>query len=125
MMAEYSINNDYKRVIPRDLFNESKLLKCIGKLALLIHDGHALNGMQFEDTGAAFEIGLVSDGSLTVTNITFTINSQPLFLKTTYNSKENYPLFCVHGYDEYPVFDDNGNYTEEFMELCENIYNNN
>ena len=29
----------YRRVLPRDLFNEAKLLKCLGQLALIIHDG--------------------------------------------------------------------------------------
>ncbi len=28
----------YHRVLPRDAFNEAKLLKCIGKLTLLIED---------------------------------------------------------------------------------------
>ena len=28
----------YKRVLPRDLFNEAKLLKCLGRLCLLIED---------------------------------------------------------------------------------------
>lgn len=30
---------EYQRVIPRDLFNEAKLLKCLGRLSLFIHDG--------------------------------------------------------------------------------------
>lgn len=35
-MKDY--NNKHKRVIPRDFFNESKLLKCLGKLHLqLMH----------------------------------------------------------------------------------------
>lgn len=32
-------NTDYQRVLPRDLFNEAALLKCLGKVALWIHEG--------------------------------------------------------------------------------------
>ena len=48
------MNTQYERVIPRDLFNEAKLLKCVGLLVLKIHDGenpanvyHALLGYFF------------------------------------------------------------------------------
>lgn len=33
------MTSSYRRVLPRDLFNEAKLLKCLGQLSLMIHDG--------------------------------------------------------------------------------------
>jgi hypothetical protein len=57
---------EYNRVIPRDLFNESKLLKCFGQLALLMHDGVIPGSIVFD--GNQPEIGLLLDGSLTLIN---------------------------------------------------------
>ncbi len=48
------MSQEYTRVIPRDLFNEAKLLKCIGRLVLLIHDGDH-NNISFEHDGEPFE----------------------------------------------------------------------
>lgn len=62
----------YQRVLPRDLFNESKLLKCIGQLVLLIHDGNCPNGLAFthhDEDDEPFIIRLMEDGHLTITNI--------------------------------------------------------
>jgi len=116
-----TIDTGFFHVLPRDAYNVSKLLKCIGRLTILIHEGFGLNDMQFEHDGEPFVIGLVSDGHLTVMNITFTLNETPLFFKTTYNSKENYPLFCEYDSIDYEVFDEEGNYTEEFKEFCEEL----
>lgn len=55
----------YIRVIPRDLFNEADLLKCLGKIVLDIedgklpwlsyhHDGDAFNIVQNESNGAIY-----------------------------------------------------------------------
>lgn len=112
------MNTNYIRIIPRDLFNESKLLKCIGRLVLLIHDGYTLNNMEMEHDNDAFEIGLTDDGFLTITNIVFTINNKQLFLKSLYNSKDNFPLFLEYDYCDYLVFDENGNYTDDFKNTC-------
>lgn len=122
---ESKIDKNYFRVLPRDLFNEAKLLKCIGRLVILIDDGFALNGMSFNHNGGPFKIGLVADGHLTVTNIIFEINGVALFFKSGYNSKENYPLLCEHERCEYEIFDEEGKYTDEFVEFCEKIATNN
>lgn len=112
-------DNDYKRVIPRDFFNEAKLLKCMGFLALKILDMQTPDGIDIhiEESGEPFRIGLIQDGSLTVENYTITVNGEMVIMKSTYNSKSNFPLFCEIGYDEVPVFDENGNFDEEFIEF--------
>lgn len=117
------IDTTYMRVIPRDFFNEAKLLNSIGRLTLLMHDGLAPDGLQFEENeeGAGFEIGLCDDGHLMINNITFRVNETALYFKTPYNSKSKFPLLVEYNYTEYCVFDDNGNFDKEFIELCENI----
>lgn len=112
------MNSHYQRVIPRDLFNEAKLLKSIGRLVLLILDGKALNGMTYEHDGEPFEVGLLDEGSLNIKNIHFNMADQRLFFKTTYNSKAAYPLYCEWDYVDYLVFDEDGEYAQEFIDFC-------
>lgn len=111
----------YGRVIPRDLFNESKLLKCMGQLCLMIHENRIPVEMTADHDGSPFQISLLFDGSLTVTNVHVSIKGTRCTFKTTYNSKSNYPMFVALGYDEYPVFNDKGEFDEEFIEFCNNL----
>lgn len=115
------MNQDYPRVLPRDLFNESKLIKCIGRLVLLLHDGFSLNGLRFDHDGDPFLISLTDDGYLTISNVFFTLNNNLLFFKSLYNSKNNYCLFCEHNYNEYLVLNEDGNYTDEFKDFCNTL----
>ncbi len=112
----------YMRVIPRDLFNEAKLLKCIGLLCLKIHDRQTPVQMGIIETGKAFSIGLNEEGSLTITNLDILIKGQKFIFKTTYNSKSNFPLF-VETYDcaEYTVFNEVGEFDQEFIDFCKTI----
>jgi len=113
------MDTTYLRVIPRDLFNESKLLKCIGRLVLMIHDGYNINGLlKFTHDEQSFKIGLHNEGYLQVSNIIFYIKDERVDFVTTYNSKASYPLAAYYKYCEYPVFDEQGNYTDEFIEFC-------
>jgi uncharacterized protein YkuJ len=116
-----TINTDYIRVIPRDLFNESKLLKCIARLTLLVHDGNNLKAIRFEHDDNPFIIGLMDEGSLTITNINFFIHDREVIFKTTYNAKSNYPLLCEYDYSEDIVFNDDGTYSEDFIDLCNRL----
>lgn len=111
----------YNRVLPRDLFNESKLLKCIGRLCLLIHDNMIPFSMSVEENDEPFEIGLLEDGHLTITNLNIFIMEQLTTFKTVYNSKLSYPLIASYGYDECVVFDNDGQFTEEFIKFNEII----
>jgi hypothetical protein len=108
----------YQRVIPRDLFNESKLLKCLGRLALLIHDGR-LPGVEMEHDGEAFIIDQrEDDGGLTCETVRFSIQGEPLTLFTAYNSRAAYPLFCeTTEMETLAILNDDGTPTAEFMEI--------
>lgn len=112
----------YKRILPRDLFNESKLLKCIGQLVLMIHDEKSPCKITFNEDGQPFKIEQFEhDGSLFVSNLHFCINDNSVIFKTTYNSKESYPLYAEFEEYEYEVFDNSGNFHGDFIELCESI----
>lgn len=102
----------YIRVIPRDFFNESKLLKCLGRFQLLIHD-RGCKGYNFKVIfhGEPFSIKQNDhDGSLFVENYCVMLDGERLDLFSHYNSKESYPLFCVYRGDLYRVLDDDGNF---------------
>lgn len=99
----------YKRVIPRDLFNEAKLLKCLGQLQLLIHDGNLKFTSDFDNE--AFEICQNPlDGSLYCSNYNVYLDNEHIPLFTNYNSRENYPLFAIYKDEAYYLFDEQGRY---------------
>jgi hypothetical protein len=107
----------YLRVIPRDLFNEAKLLKCLGQLSLFIHDRPRL-GLTL--THEAEELGFCisqneASGALYCENLELTFRGRLIGLSTPYNSKDAYPLNFVLG-DEQDgrVFDENGEFSEDF-----------
>lgn len=118
----------YRRVVPRDLFNESKLLKCLGQLALLIHDGRDRNGRQtpsglaVEHDGEEFRIDQrEEDGGLCVVGLEFKAGSNVLDLYSAYNSKDPYPLLCRTEDHEFIVFNDDGTLTDEFCEYVADL----
>lgn len=113
----------YLRVIPRDFFNEAKLLKCMGQLSLKILDDLLPEGIdiQINECGESFDIEQTIDGRLFVSNYEVTINDTYVSMSTTYNSKESYPLVCFHDDIETIVFDEKGDFTTEFISMCQNI----
>ncbi len=115
------MNSNYNRVIPRDLFNEAKLLKCIGHLCLKIHDGIVPCKMSFQENGNPFVIELMDEGSLRITNLEIAIKKKVFRFKTTYNSKANYPLYVEHDNCDIPVLDENGVWDTEFLEFCKSL----
>src|SRR6478735_4525139 len=114
--------DNYNRVIPRDFFNEAKLLKCMGNLAVKILDFQIPEGINIviEDSGDPFHIVLTDDGSLMVSNYNVTVNGEDVIMKSTYNSKENFPFFCEIDDEEYKVFTDQGEFDKEFIERFQN-----
>ena len=116
------MNTDYQRVLPRDLFNEAKLLKCLGRLVLLIHDRKIPFIGEVIHDGEPFIIALNDEGSLIVTNVTIKVNKSAFTFKTTYNAKNNYPFYLeTKDYSEVLVFDEGGEFTEEFIEFVKTI----
>lgn len=108
---------NYSRVIPRDFFNEAKLLKCFGQLSLKMLDNQVPEGVNIsiEESGEPFDICLSSEGGLYIANYETTINNVPVIFVTTYNSKSAYPFFCQYDYCDYEVFNEDGEFTEEFI----------
>ncbi len=107
----------YRRVIPRDLFNEGNLLKCLGRLSCLLdcRDGRAKLD---EGDGSPFRIEQdPSTGSLSCTNLPFTIDGRPYRLTRPLNSRDAWPLYAENDDEAVPVFEDDGNLTDEFERL--------
>lgn len=112
----------YNRVLPRDLFNEAKLLKCVGRLCLLIHDGMAPKGLEFFHNGDAFEVCQnEASGALYIGSVEFIYKHQTLDLQCSYNSKNNYTLYLETRDDSALVFDEQGELTPEFKALLKTI----
>lgn len=119
----------YKRVIPRDLFNEANLLKCYGALWIALDNarGHTAKLGEHNPTdpsddycGDPFNIEMdESTGSISVANIPFTIGGLAYKLSRPLNSRDPYPLYCVDEFDmhEWSVFNDDGTLSAEFLDL--------
>lgn len=110
--------SDYQRVLPRDLFNESKLLQQVGRICLAIVDNE-LTRLSFEHDDSAFDIRLSDKGSLYISNIEFLdVEGLPVSFKTTYNSRAKDPLLThdVETEEDYLVFNDQGGFTSRFLE---------
>jgi hypothetical protein len=115
--------SNYIRVLPRDAFNEANLLKCIGRLTLLIHDNEIdwLKYEQYNDNEEGFNICQEeSSGEIYITNLIFYLkkDNTEIIFTSCYNSKDNYPLIAyTTDNNYYRVFDENGNFllTEEMF----------
>ena len=119
------MTSSYRRVLPRDLFNEAKLLKCLGQLSLMIHDGKCeLRVEHSDELWPGFVISQdESDGGIEVVNLVFsTPNGTELRLKTGLNARESYPLFCeLPDGDELEVFTEDGTLRQEFLRRIKDI----
>lgn len=122
----------FKRVIPRDLFNEAKLLKCLGQLALVLHDGKDAVGrslppgwkIEFIEPEYADGFRVVqnpADGGLSCAAVRALFRGRPVRLWTVYNCRDPYPLcFDVAGEKEWTdgrVFNDNGHLHLDILTL--------
>lgn len=106
----------HQRVIPRDLFNESKFLKCLGALWIAIHEKR-VNGLNlvyiFE--GNEFKIHQnPHDASLWCANIRLYLGGEEIHLFHPYNSKDNYPIMGRFRDEDYYLLDAAGNFMPNF-----------
>ena len=109
----------YKRVIPRDFFNEAKLLKCMGHLHIKSQQADRPDGIEIviNENGLPFQIEKdESSGDIYIANYGTFVNNLPVRFATNLNSKSNYPLHCDYENTPYMVFDENGNWDSEFIE---------
>lgn len=109
----------YLRVIPRDLFNEANLLKCMGRIYInlenlnlphvsLSHDGEAFRIEQNEATG-----GLIVD------NVRLTVRDEFCWLERPLNSRGEWPLYLETEDDAIEVFDEGGAFTADMLRFLE------
>lgn len=109
----------YRRVIPRDFFNESKLLKCLGKLSVFVLDGR-FNPTKVEEVfdGKPFDVRQdESSGDIFLINHFLIVNGKHLTFRTSLNSLSLWPLYC----DEIEVLTDKGVLTKEFLEYVKGL----
>lgn len=102
---------NYTRVIPRDFFNESKLLCCLGKLSLHISDRETGNLKLIEEfDNEPFQIDLSDNGELYVLNYSVFLNKDQIELYIPINSRDKYPLKGIWRDKEYQMLDEEGNF---------------
>lgn len=114
----------YQRVLPRDLFNEANLLKCLGQLALLVHEQlPAVRGLYLAETDLEDAFDVQQDpntGNLFVTNLAWCVDDpefgpQPVYFERPLNSRDPWPLRVLTEEDDaLRVFEDDGSVTPEF-----------
>jgi hypothetical protein len=101
----------YERGVPRYFFNEAKLLNCLGKLALAIHEYTKPLGLEFviEWDGEAFDVCQGIDGDLYVSNYEVQLESEYVYLSIPYNCKtRKYPLMAEWKGELYKVLNEEG-----------------
>ena len=123
----------YTRVIPRDFFNESKLLKCMGRVAIILHEYarmaellHLVHLTTDHGYSEGFDIEQADDGDLFVSNVVFARrgSSATFHLYCGYNAKGS--EFPLHAYDSdggiiTVLNDDGGRFTAEFIAFLEGV----
>lgn len=111
----------YQRVLPRDLFNEANLLKCYGRLWILLGQTPDHHAALVEEDVPFFDIRInEGSGGLTVYNLTFTVRGVRYRLERPLNSRAAWPLMVEgydveSGFDAIDVFDEHGNLSPEML----------
>lgn len=84
----------YRREIPRDLFNEANLLKCLGQIALIAHDKGRPEALRVTHRPGAFDIRQSEDdGSIYCANVQIIIRERLFDHYRPLNSREPWPLW--------------------------------
>jgi hypothetical protein len=112
----------YTHVIPRDLFNESDLLKCYGRLYTLLEMGAHTAELSNDDQDNNEPFNIIQDeldGSISISNVKLTISGKVWRLYRPLNSRDPWPLYClsVNGDVCERVFTDDGMLSFEFLNI--------
>ena len=127
-MRQYQ-HNPFSRVLPRDAFNEAKLLKGIGFLTLKIHNGLVPDGLTFSGPEENTPFEIVQDpasGDLYVANVTIRIHGDEIDVFHSYNDREGLTLRFEYQYPYEEVYgfvfdgDDPETFSEAFLRFCNN-----
>jgi hypothetical protein len=113
----------YRRVIPRDLFNEGSLLKCCGRLAILL-DQYGTSGYSMPEDVSHFDIRQrPEDGAIFVANLPLSNGKVEYHLLRPLNSRRPWPLWAANVNDDsadwIEVFNDDGNLTEDMRKVIQ------
>jgi hypothetical protein len=105
----------YTRVMPRDMFNDSNLLKCMGCVYINLEKLN-LRHAELEPDAESFDIEQnPDDGSTYVANVPLIVNGERYRLFRPLNSREPFPLYVIAGDEEISVFNDNGSFDIDFL----------
>lgn len=106
----------YPRVIPRDLFNEANLLKCLGRIYINLETAD-LRDVELEHDGEAFDVQQdASSGAIYAKNVVLMVKGQPCHLVRPMNSRDPWPLMMVDADDEETnVFNEDGSFSAEML----------
>ena len=108
----------YARVMPRDLFNEANLLKCIGRIYLNLETEPTATVLLEHDGGPFVIEQDSSTGDIYLANVHLKVNKKVYRLYRPLNSRGDWPLYLVDENDEeISVFDKEGSFTIEMTEL--------
>lgn len=111
---------EYRRVIPRDLFNEANLLKCYGQLWLCLEKLNLADVSLDRDVdGDPFEVWQDEDsGATCILNIYLYVRGEVIALHRPLNSREPFPLYATTGEgDEVAVFAADGTLSADMLAL--------
>jgi hypothetical protein len=113
----------YRRVLPRDAFNEANYLKCIGQLALLIHDNinnerqyYSLITDLYEEFGSCLDQN--GDGDLYCKFTRIYINHAAYKIFRPLNSREAFPVFITTDVGSIELLNDEGQLNQDFIDWC-------
>lgn len=109
----------YRRVIPRDLFNEANLLKCYGQLYLELEKLGLQDCLVHKDEEGYFRVKQwQDDGSLSLQNVILVVRGEQISLYRPLNARSPYPLWAIIvGGDELQVFNADGTLSDEMREF--------
>lgn len=125
----------YRRVIPRDLFNEANLLKCFGQIYIALEKVEKHKARYGQDDVDSFDVVFrEEDGSLTITNLSLTVSEdhdKPRFSEDEgdreyrffrpLNARARWVLYAElvgdPDFDPVEVFTDEGLFTAEMLAL--------
>lgn len=114
--------SNYERVLPRDLFNEASLIKCVGRLWILLDEKSGHDARIEEESVPMFDI--VQDdasGSISIANLTFTIAGVRHQLVRPLNSRNTWPLWVEReedpDFEAVEVFDEQGGLSDDMLAL--------
>jgi len=110
--------SNYIRVLPRDLFNEASLFKCVARLWILTDDRRDHQAKFVTEDVEVFNVLQdQSSGAIYIGNVEFTVRGVPHRLSRPLNARSAWPLYMdiEDGDETLSVFDDDGNLSAEML----------